>query len=196
MFGRNVFGRIGAFSYGLICYVVFLASFVYAIGFLGNFGVPKSIDSGRELPFIQALAINAALLGLTRRQARERYDEIIEFSELKEVIDEPLRTYSSGMMMRLAFSVAINVDPDILIIDEVLGVGDQSFSAKCSERILKFREAGKAMMVVSHSLGTLKNLCDWGLWLDHGRVARVGPIREVIEAYEDHGLEQAVANGR
>jgi ABC-type polysaccharide/polyol phosphate transport system ATPase subunit len=149
-----------------------------------------------DLTGAENVRVNAALLGLTRRQARERFDEIVEFSELREVIGEPLRTYSSGMMMRLAFSVAINVDPDILIIDEVLGVGDQSFSAKCSERILKFREAGKAMMVVSHSLGTLKNLCDWGLWLDHGRVARAGPIREVIEAYEDHGLEQAVANGR
>ena len=149
-----------------------------------------------DLTGAENVRINAALLGLTRRQERERFEEIVEFSELQEVIDEPLRTYSSGMIMRLAFSVAINVDPDILIIDEVLGVGDQRFAEKCSGRILKFRDAGKAMMVVSHSLETLKKLCDRGLWLDHGRVARIGPIPDVIEAYKEQGLERAIGSGR
>jgi ABC-type polysaccharide/polyol phosphate transport system ATPase subunit len=84
------------------------------------------------------------------------------------------------------------VDPDVLIIDEVLGVGDQSFSAKCFARIMEFRNAGKAMMVVSHSLATLGQLCDWGLWLDHGRVVGHGPIREVVQAYSSHVLEETV----
>jgi ABC-type polysaccharide/polyol phosphate transport system ATPase subunit len=89
------------------------------------------------------------------------------------------------MMMRLAFSVAINVEPDVLIIDEVLGVGDQDFFNKCFERILEFRRAGKTILCVSHALKTLENLCDRGLWLDHGRVMKTGPIGEVIQAYQD-----------
>jgi lipopolysaccharide transport system ATP-binding protein len=127
--------------------------------------------------------INAALLGLTRKQVRQRFDHIVEFAEVENFIREPLRTYSSGMMMRLAFSVAINVDPDILIIDEVLGVGDQRFFDKCVEKILEFRYGGKTLLCVSHALDTLESLCDWGLWLDHGRVVQTGPVQQVIRAY-------------
>jgi lipopolysaccharide transport system ATP-binding protein len=148
-----------------------------------------------DLTGAENVRINAALLGLSRRKAGERFEEIVDFSELRDVIDEPLRTYSSGMIMRLAFSVAINVDPDILIIDEVLGVGDQNFSAKCADRILQFRQAGKTMMVVSHALDTLQKLCDWGLWLDHGKVAAFGPIQTVIGSYSEHGLGRAMVSG-
>jgi ABC-type polysaccharide/polyol phosphate transport system ATPase subunit len=129
------------------------------------------------------IRINAALLGLTRQQTRERFNDIVEFAGIGKFIEEPLRTYSSGMVMRLAFSVAVNVDPDILIVDEVLGVGDQDFFAKSFERILQLRRAGKTMIVVSHSMEMLEKLCDWGLWLDHGRAVKTGPIRQVIEAY-------------
>ena len=139
----------------------------------------------QDLTGAENVRVNAALLGLSRRQAHERFDDIVEFSGIGEFIDEPLRTYSSGMMMRLAFSVAINVDPDILIIDEVLGVGDQNFFAKCFERILQFRHAGKTLICVSHSMESLKQLCDHGLWLDHGHVVKTGPIRQVLEAYVD-----------
>jgi ABC-type polysaccharide/polyol phosphate transport system ATPase subunit len=97
------------------------------------------------------------------------------------------------MIMRLAFSVAISVDPDILIVDEVLGVGDHTFFTKCFERILDFRHGGKSMICVSHSPQTLEMLCDWGLWLDHGRVMRYGPIRQVIEAYADSSSVTAAA---
>ena len=137
----------------------------------------------QDLTGAENVRINAALLGLTRRQAHERFDDIVEFSGVGEFIDEPLRTYSSGMMMRLAFSVAINVDPDILIIDEVLGVGDQNFFAKCFERILEFRHAGKTLICVSHSMDALQQLCDHGLWLAHGRVVQTGPIRQVLQGY-------------
>jgi ABC-type polysaccharide/polyol phosphate transport system ATPase subunit len=149
-----------------------------------------------DLTGAENVRINAALLGLTRREARERFDEIVGFSELGEFIDEPLRTYSSGMMMRLAFSVAISVSPDILIIDEVLGVGDQSFSAKCSERILELRRSSKSMIVVSHSPEMLERFCNRGLWLDHGRVVKTGRIREVLDAYLQHAPEQSAAVGR
>jgi ABC-type polysaccharide/polyol phosphate transport system ATPase subunit len=138
-----------------------------------------------DLTGAENLRIKASLLGLTRRQVRERFDQIVEFSELAPFIDEPLRTYSSGMWVRLAFSVAINVDPDLLIIDEVLGVGDQNFFNKCVEKILEFRHAGKSLLCVSHALGTLERMCDRGLWLDHGRVVKQGSVGEVLKAYRD-----------
>jgi ABC-type polysaccharide/polyol phosphate transport system ATPase subunit len=137
-----------------------------------------------DLTGAENVRINAALLGLSRQTTRERFDEIVEFSGIADFIDEPLRTYSSGMVMRLAFSVAINVDPDILIIDEVLGVGDQNFFMKCFEKILEFRHAGKTLVCVSHSLETLKTLCDRGLWLDHGQIVKDGSMRQVLDAYQ------------
>ena len=101
-----------------------------------------------------------------------------------DFIDEPLRTYSTGMVMRLAFSVAINVDPDILIVDEAMGAGDQAFSAKCFDRLLDFRRAGKTLMVVSHSPDALRQMCDRGIWLDHGQVILDGGLEEVLSAYQ------------
>jgi ABC-type polysaccharide/polyol phosphate transport system ATPase subunit len=122
---------------------------------------------------------------------RERFDQIVEFSELGAFIEEPLRTYSSGMMMRLAFAVAINVDPDLLIIDEVLGVGDQNFFQKCVEKIMEFRHAGKSILCVSHALNTLESMCDRGLWLDHGKVVMQGEVGEVLKAYRDSATSHA-----
>ena len=144
-----------------------------------------------DLTGAENLSIKASLLGLTRRQVRERFDQIVEFSELGDFIDEPLRTYSSGMWVRLAFSVAINVDPDLLIIDEVLGVGDQNFFSKCVDKIMEFRHAGKSILCVSHSLDTLERMCDRGLWLDHGRVVKQGSVSEVLKAYRDSATDHA-----
>jgi len=136
-----------------------------------------------DLTGAENVRINSALLGLSRRQARDRFDCIVDFSGVRDAINEPLRSYSSGMVVRLAFSVAVNADPDILIVDEVLGVGDRAFFAQCVAKILEFRRAGKTMLVVSHSLDTLESLCDRGLWLDQGRVQRLGPVRKVLDAY-------------
>jgi lipopolysaccharide transport system ATP-binding protein len=144
-----------------------------------------------DLTGAENLRIKASLLGLTRRQVRERFDQIVEFSELAPFINEPLRTYSSGMWVRLAFSVAINVDPDLLIIDEVLGVGDQNFFNKCVDKIMEFRHAGKSILCVSHGLDTLERLCDRGLWLDHGRVVKQGGVSEVLKAYRDSASTHA-----
>ena len=141
----------------------------------------------RDLTGAENVLINAALLGLNRAQARASFDQIVEFAGVGDFIDEPLRTYSTGMMMRLAFSVAVNVDTDILIVDEVLGVGDQAFFSKCFDRIMQFRRAGKTILCVSHSLPTLTTLCDRGLWLDHGRVVRAGRVEGLIEEYS-HSL--------
>lgn len=128
--------------------------------------------------------LNAALLGLKRKQVQEKEESIIDFAGLAEFIDEPLKTYSSGMTMRLAFSVAIELDPDILIVDEVLAVGDRAFQEKCLAKIRQFVTAGKTMLAVSHSPGMIRELCGRALWLDHGRLLMDGAIDEVIEAYE------------
>ena len=129
------------------------------------------------------VGLNASLLGLSRKCTAENFDAIIEFSGIGNYIDEPLRTYSSGMMMRLAFSVAVHVDPDILIIDEVLAVGDESFQAKSLDRISQFKRAGKTLLFVSHSPQMVRRFCNRTLWLDHGRVIQIGAPGEVLSAY-------------
>ncbi|HEY9250453.1 MAG TPA: ABC transporter ATP-binding protein [Rariglobus sp.] len=136
--------------------------------------------TGRENVFL-----NAALLGMSEKQTRERFDQILDFSGLGDFIGEPLRTYSSGMSMRLAFSIAIHADPDILVVDEVLAVGDQEFQAKCFDRVQQYRKSGKTLLFVSHSPDLVRAMCDRCLWLDHGKVVMVGDTDEVLDAY--HG---------
>jgi ABC-type polysaccharide/polyol phosphate transport system ATPase subunit len=128
--------------------------------------------------------MNAALLGFTKKETYNLFDSILEFSGVSEFIDEPLRTYSSGMVLRLAFSVAVNVNPDILLVDEILAVGDQAFQAKCLERIRALRDAGTTLLCVSHSPKMLMEFCERAIWLDHGQLVMQGDINEVIEAYE------------
>lgn len=137
-----------------------------------------------DLTGAENLRLNAALLGFTRKQTDTMFDSIVEFAGVGEFIDEPLRTYSSGMAVRLAFSVAVNLNPDILIVDEVLAVGDQAFQAKCFERIRELRRAGKSLLFVSHSPGMVLELCDRALWLDHGELVMQGDAASVIEAYQ------------
>jgi len=144
-----------------------------------------------DLTGAENVRTNAALLGLSRREVRAKFDEMVAFAEIGDFIDEPLRTYSSGMVMRLAFAVAVTVDPDVLIIDEVLGVGDVAFFAKCQERIMQFRKAGKTILCVSHSNATLKDLCTRAIWLDHGRMMDDGPLAQVVEAYKSAMSPQA-----
>jgi lipopolysaccharide transport system ATP-binding protein len=137
-----------------------------------------------DLTGAENVRLNAALLGVNRKRMDEILAGIVEFAELSDVMAEPLRTYSTGMVMRLAFSVAINVDPDILLIDEVLAVGDQAFQAKCFEKVLDFRRRGKTILCVSHVSGMVQRLCSRAIWLDHGDVVLDGSTGEVIEAYE------------
>lgn len=139
-----------------------------------------------DLTGAENVSVNAALLGLSRRKTAEIFDEIVDFSGIGEFIDEPLRTYSSGMVMRLAFSVAINMDPEVLLVDEVLAVGDTSFQEKCFERLRRFRQAGKTLLCVSHSRAMVREMCDRAIWLDHGELMMTGRIADVIEAYEGH----------
>jgi ABC-type polysaccharide/polyol phosphate transport system ATPase subunit len=132
--------------------------------------------------------LNASILGLSRKRTAECFDAIVDFSGIGDFIHQPIRTYSSGMVMRLAFAVAIHVEPDILIIDEVLAVGDQSFQTKCFERICELKRAGKTLLFVSHVPEMVKQLCDHSIWLEHGRVKAAGPPGEVLAAYGATGL--------
>jgi len=126
--------------------------------------------------------LNAALLGLSRRETAEAFERIVDFSGIREFIDEPLRTYSTGMVMRLAFSVAINRDPQILLVDEILAVGDAAFQAKCIAKVHELRSSGKTLLCVSHS-SMIRQLCDRAIWLDHGELILSGKVAEVLEAY-------------
>jgi ABC-type polysaccharide/polyol phosphate transport system ATPase subunit len=134
--------------------------------------------SGRE-----NVAINGIMLGLTRREVEERFDEIVAFAELERFIDAPVKTYSSGMYMRLGFAVAIHVDPDVLLIDEVLAVGDEAFTRKCLDKVGEFRRRGRTIVLVTHSLGLVEKMCDEVLWLRQGQVADRGDPRRVVDAY-------------
>ena len=134
--------------------------------------------SGRE-----NIYFNSSIFGLTKKEIDKRLDQIIEFSELQDFIDNPVRTYSSGMYMRLAFSVAINVDADILLIDEILSVGDQHFQEKCFNKMRELREQGKTMVFVTHSMDSVRNLCDRAVWLYDGKVRMDGNTEEVVNEY-------------
>src|SRR6202043_4005847 len=121
--------------------------------------------SGRENVYF-----NGIMLGLTKRQIQNRFDDIVEFAELREFIDAPVKTYSSGMYMRLGFAVAIHVDPDVLLVDEVLAVGDEGFTHKCLDKFGELKRSNKTILLVTHSLGLVERFCDEAVWLDNGRV--------------------------
>lgn len=136
-----------------------------------------------DLTGAENVRINCALLGFSSRQTRDAFPRVVEFAEIGDFISEPLRTYSAGMIMRLAFSVAVCVDPDILIVDEVLAVGDQAFQAKCLDKIFDFKTAGKTILCVSHNSPLIEKFCDRAIWLDHGHVMMDGPVSKVLQAY-------------
>ena len=127
--------------------------------------------------------LNAALLGVRERETKAKFQEIVEFSELERFIDVPLKHYSSGMYMRLGFAVAVNVDPAILLIDEVLAVGDEAFQRKCLVRIEELQKEGRTIIFVSHALSTVAEMCHRALWLDQGRMRAIGPADRVVEEY-------------
>jgi lipopolysaccharide transport system ATP-binding protein len=144
--------------------------------------------SGRE-----NILVNGIILGMSRKEIRSRVDEIIEFSELGDFIDEPVRTYSSGMYARLAFAVATHVDPEILIIDEILSVGDEHFARKSAAKMEEFRRSGKTILLVTHDLATLQRRCDLAAWLDSGQLKAAGDPVEVVNAYRTAVAEAEVA---
>ncbi|MCU0614690.1 MAG: ABC transporter ATP-binding protein [Desulfobacterales bacterium] len=152
----------------------------------GRIGALLDLGAGfhNDLTGRDNIYISGVVAGLTRRQITERFDEIVAFADLDSFLDNPLRTYSSGMRMRLAFAVATNIDPDILLIDEILSVGDHIFQSKCKQRIDRFKQKGCTMLLVSHDMEQVKNLCDSVIWLNNGKIKGYGSPDEITTAYK------------
>lgn len=157
----------------------------------------KAVSAGRVAPMLELgsgfdpelsgeenVFLNGAILGFSEKYLKEKYDEIVAFSELGDFIHMPLKTYSSGMMMRLAFSVATMIEPEILIVDEILAVGDAGFQKKSFDRMMQIIRGGTTVLFVSHSMEQIRTLCDRVLWLDHGKVVEIGETQGVCDRYE------------
>jgi lipopolysaccharide transport system ATP-binding protein len=149
-----------------------------------------------ELTGRENIYLNGAMLGISRREMSARFDRIVDFAELWDFIDAPLRTYSSGMWARLGFAVATDVDPDILIVDEVLAVGDAAFQHKSSRRMDSFRERGTTILLVSHNMDMIEKMCSRAAWLDHGKLVAIGPAKSIVDRYlgrvrEDESIQLA-----
>lgn len=185
----STFGLIGSNGSGkstlLKCMARILQPNDGTIEHHGSLGALLELGSGfhPELSGRENIYLNASILGLTRREIERRYDDIVQFSGVEEFIDQPVKNYSSGMYVRLGFSVAINIEPDILLVDEILAVGDAAFQARCLDKFADYRRAGRTVVLVSHDAGTVKTICDAAAWLDHGRLQRVGPAAAVVDEY-------------
>jgi lipopolysaccharide transport system ATP-binding protein len=151
----------------------------------GRVGTILELGSGfhPDLTGRENVLVNGIIAGHTRREVRRRFDEIVEFAELEDFIDSPLRAYSNGMQMRLGFSIAVHIDVDLLLIDEILAVGDFAFKKKCFKKLDGFRESGCTTILVAHEAQLLRRLCDQVLWIDEGQLRMSGPAGEVLDAY-------------
>ncbi|QNG39017.1 ABC transporter ATP-binding protein [Geodermatophilaceae bacterium NBWT11] len=143
--------------------------------------------SGRENVYL-----NGSILGMKKAEIDRKFDTIVDFAGIDTFIDQPVKNYSSGMYVRLGFSVAINIDPDVLLVDEVLAVGDAMFQEKCMEKFAEFRRAGKTVVIVSHAMGSMRSLCDNVAWLKHGELVEVGDSNDVVDTYVDEGHVERV----
>ncbi|MFC4161814.1 ABC transporter ATP-binding protein [Chitinimonas lacunae] len=180
--GRNGAGKSTLLQ--LICGTLTPTSGTVAVN--GRVAALLELGAGFNPDFTgkENIFLNAAILGLSQKEIEERYEEIVEFSGIREFIDQPVKTYSSGMYVRLAFSVAINVDPDILIIDEALSVGDGIFARKSFDKIMAMKEAGKTILFCSHSMYQIESICNRVIWLEKGRVREIGPPPPIVSRYE------------
>jgi len=152
----------------------------------GRIGALLQLGAGfhPDLTGVENLWLNASLLGLSRKRTGEVFESIVDFAGIEDFIAEPLRTYSSGMVMRLAFSVAVHMDPEIFIVDEVLAVGDHAFQAKCQAKILELKRAGRTLIAVSHAAAGVADVCERAIWLDRGSIVSDGPLAQVVDAYQ------------
>jgi ABC-type polysaccharide/polyol phosphate transport system ATPase subunit len=139
----------------------------------------------QELTGRENIFLNGAMLGFSKAEMQRKFQSIVEFSEIAAFIDSPIRTYSSGMVARLAFSIAAEADPDLLIIDEVLSVGDEAFRHKCMTRMLGFRKQGVTILFVTHAVDDAKKLCERAVWVDQGRIRYIGDTQHVIDIYRE-----------
>jgi ABC-2 type transport system ATP-binding protein len=199
----STFGLIGENGSGkstlLKCIAKILRPNSGSINVNGTLAALLELGSGfhPELSGRENVYLNGSILGMTKRDIAAKFDSIVDFAGVGEFIDQPVKNYSSGMYVRLGFSVAINVDPDILLVDEVLAVGDAAFQEKCMEKFAEFRRAGKTVVIVSHAMGSLRSMCDQAVWLRHGEVVDLGSASDVVDDYIDgtHTERDQVAMG-
>ncbi|MFZ4893233.1 ABC transporter ATP-binding protein [Plantibacter sp. Mn2098] len=186
----STFGLIGSNGSGKSTLLKCLAKILYpengSITSFGKVAALLEVGSGfhPELSGRENIYLNGSILGMSRKEIDKKFDAIVDFSGVEQFIDQPVKNYSSGMYVRLGFSVAINVNPDVLIVDEVLAVGDAEFQAKCFGKFEEFKAAGKTVILVSHSMPTVKTMCDHAAWINKGHLQAVGEAAPTIAAYE------------
>lgn len=187
----STFGLIGSNGSGKSTLLKCLAKIYFptsgTISYRGRMAALLEVGSGfhHELSGRENIYLNGSILGMSRKEIDRKFDEIIDFSGVEQFIDQPVKNYSSGMYVRLGFSVAISVEPEILIVDEVLAVGDAEFQEKCFQKFRDYREQGRTVILVSHSMGSVRSMCDQVAWLNKGQIMTVGEAGATIAAYED-----------
>lgn len=193
----STFGLIGSNGSGKSTLLKCLAKIYYpetgAISAAGRLAALLEVGSGfhPELSGRENVFLNGSILGMSKKEITRKFDEIVDFSGVEQFIDQPVKNYSSGMYVRLGFAVAINVDPDVLVVDEVLSVGDADFQDKCRKKFVEFKNAGKTVILVSHSMGQVQDMCDNAAWLRHGKLVMTGEAKPTIRAYLD-SLDRSV----
>ncbi|HLY34434.1 MAG TPA: ABC transporter ATP-binding protein [Jatrophihabitantaceae bacterium] len=189
----STFGLIGENGSGkstlLKCIARILRPDGGTIESVGSLAALLELGSGfhPELSGRDNVYLNGSILGMRKAEVDAKFDSIVDFAGIAEFIDQPVKNYSSGMYVRLGFSVAINVEPDILLVDEVLAVGDANFQDKCMEKFAEFRRSGRTVVIVSHAMGSMRSLCDEAVWLAHGKVQAAGAAAEIVDDYVDQG---------
>jgi ABC-2 type transport system ATP-binding protein len=187
----STFGLIGSNGSGKSTLLKCLANIYYpnegSITHFGRVAAMLEVGSGfhHELSGRDNIFLNGSILGMTKKEITRKFDEILEFSGVEQFIDQPVKNYSSGMYVRLGFSIAVHVNPDILVVDEVLAVGDAEFQAKCHQKFRDFKKEGRTVILVSHDMPTVKSMCDDVAWLNHGDLVTVGKASSTIKAYTD-----------
>lgn len=185
----STFGLIGSNGSGKSTLLKCLAKIYYptegSVVHNGRLAALLEVGSGfhPELSGRENIFLNGSILGMSKKEVTGKFDEIVEFSGVEQFIDQPVKNYSSGMYVRLGFAVAINVDPDILVVDEVLAVGDAEFQEKCRQKFVDLKAEGKTVILVSHSMAQVADMCDQVAWLNHGELVRVGDAAPVIDDY-------------
>jgi len=191
VFGGEVFGIIGRNGAGKSTLLKLVARVLRPtegrVWVKGRVAPLLEVSAGLhpELTGRENVFLNGTILGFTYKEMEEKYESIVDFAELRDFIDAPVRTYSSGMVARLGFAIATDVQPDVLIVDEVLAVGDEQFRKRCLARIEQFRNGGATILFVTHSLDVLQYLCNRVLWIDHGEAKALGETAEVVKAYRE-----------
>jgi ABC-type polysaccharide/polyol phosphate transport system ATPase subunit len=185
----STFGLIGSNGSGKSTLLKCLAKIYWpdkgSITYNGKMAALLEVGSGfhHELSGRENIYLNGSILGMSKKEIDKKYDDIVQFSGVERFIDQPVKNYSSGMYVRLGFSIAIHVEPDVLVVDEVLAVGDAEFQEKCFQKFTDFKKDGRTVILVSHSMSTVTEMCDQAAWLNQGHLMTTGPVEETVKAY-------------